>query len=208
MFTNSTRLVPLDQETRANLPTSEAAPHLNRSAQTLRMWACNKTGPIRPLSVNGRLAWPVSALRHLVGVVPRTSPIVPEQTEDRAALKQRRDSWRALPENAWRARVAAVLPAIDAFKQSLGVTGAFSGREHHNLELRRVRAAARAYFRDVDPAGERRVAAVASAWQDVYYRIQNGLRPGLSMMDAFEGDAPLMLRIARHHAAGAVGGVA
>jgi hypothetical protein len=61
--------VALERETRAALPTPEAAFHLNRAQQTLRLWAMRDgTGPIRPLRINGRLAWPVSELRRLLGV--------------------------------------------------------------------------------------------------------------------------------------------
>lgn len=59
----------LTQEKRAHLTTAEAAYHLNRSPQTLRLWACRDgTGPIRPVRVNGRLAWPVAELRRVLGV--------------------------------------------------------------------------------------------------------------------------------------------
>lgn len=61
-------LTPLAQETRTALPTSEAARHLNRAQQTLRIWACREDGPIRPFRVNGRLAWPVKELRRVLGV--------------------------------------------------------------------------------------------------------------------------------------------
>nr|WP_085942625.1 hypothetical protein [Acidovorax sp. NO-1] len=61
-------LTPLAQETRAALPTSEAAGHLSRAQQTLRIWACREDGPIRPIRINGRLAWPVSELRRVLGV--------------------------------------------------------------------------------------------------------------------------------------------
>lgn len=61
-------LVPLAQETRTALPTREAAAHLNRAQQTLRIWACREDGPIRPIRINGRLAWPVSELRRVLGV--------------------------------------------------------------------------------------------------------------------------------------------
>jgi hypothetical protein len=54
---------PLAQETRSALPTAEAAFHLNRAQQTLRVWACRENGPIRPVRINGRLAWPVASLR-------------------------------------------------------------------------------------------------------------------------------------------------
>jgi len=59
---------PLEGETRATLPTSEAARHLNRSQYTLRLWAAQKRGPILPIRINGRLAWPVADLRRLLGV--------------------------------------------------------------------------------------------------------------------------------------------
>lgn len=62
-------LVPLDQETRSTQPTNEAARHLNRSPQTLRLWACKQCGPIQPWRINSRLAWPVAIIRKLVGVV-------------------------------------------------------------------------------------------------------------------------------------------
>lgn len=60
------QLVPLPQETRATLTTAEAAAHLNRAPQTLRAWAMREDGPVRPLRINGRLAWPVAELRRLL----------------------------------------------------------------------------------------------------------------------------------------------
>jgi hypothetical protein len=60
-------VIPLEKEARATLTTGEAAAHLNRAAQTLRVWACLETGPLRPIRVNGRLAWRVSDLRRLLG---------------------------------------------------------------------------------------------------------------------------------------------
>ena len=62
------KLQPLETEARAALPTREAAAHLNRAQQTLRLWACREDGPIRPLRVQGRLAWPVSELRRVLGL--------------------------------------------------------------------------------------------------------------------------------------------
>ena len=61
-------IVPLAQEQRATLPTAEAARHLNRAPQTMRLWACREDGPIRPLRINGRLAWRVSDLKRVLGV--------------------------------------------------------------------------------------------------------------------------------------------
>jgi hypothetical protein len=66
--TKSPAFVPLDRETRATVETGAAAYHLNRQPQTLRAWACLENGPIRPLRINGRLAWPVADLRKLLGV--------------------------------------------------------------------------------------------------------------------------------------------
>lgn len=57
---------PLDQETRAVVPTACAAYHLGRQPQTLRSWACMENGPLRPVRLNGRLAWRVAELRQLV----------------------------------------------------------------------------------------------------------------------------------------------
>jgi hypothetical protein len=64
--------LPLDLDVRACLPTSEAAHHLNRSPQTLRLWACHDTGPIRPIRINGRLMWPVADIKRLLGIGDRT----------------------------------------------------------------------------------------------------------------------------------------
>lgn len=68
MATKANQPVPLEQETRAALPTSDTAYHLNRQPQTLRIWACRENGPIRPHRVNGRLAWPTAEIRRVLGV--------------------------------------------------------------------------------------------------------------------------------------------
>lgn len=68
MASSTLHTVSLERETRANLPTPEAAYHLNRAQQTLRLWAMRENGPIRPIRVNGRLAWPVSDLRRILNV--------------------------------------------------------------------------------------------------------------------------------------------
>ena len=68
MAAKTVQLTPLVQETRTALPTPEAAGHLNRAQQTLRIWACREDGPIRPIRINGRLAWPVAELRRVLGV--------------------------------------------------------------------------------------------------------------------------------------------
>nr|WP_290903339.1 DNA-binding protein [Aquabacterium sp.] len=68
MANTSIHPVPLDRETRSALPTPEAAFHLNRAQQTLRLWAMRENGPIRPIRIHGRLAWPVAELRRILQV--------------------------------------------------------------------------------------------------------------------------------------------
>lgn len=57
---------PLNSVTRPAVPTNAAAYYLNRKPQTLRAWACLENGPLRPVRINRRLAWPVSAIRALL----------------------------------------------------------------------------------------------------------------------------------------------
>ncbi|ARV17767.1 hypothetical protein AEP_00808 [Curvibacter sp. AEP1-3] len=68
MAANTFQPVALERETRAALPTREAAYHLNRAEQTMRLWACLENGPLRPIRINGRLAWKVADLRRVLGV--------------------------------------------------------------------------------------------------------------------------------------------
>jgi hypothetical protein len=68
MVINQAQCVPLERETRSNLSTPEAAYHLNRAQQTLRLWAMRENGPLRPIRVHGRLAWPVADLRRILQV--------------------------------------------------------------------------------------------------------------------------------------------
>lgn len=59
---------PLEQVTRPAVDTAAAAYYLTRQPQTLRGWACLENGPIRPIRINGRLAWKVEDLRRVLGV--------------------------------------------------------------------------------------------------------------------------------------------
>ena len=59
---------PLESVTRPNVDTAAAAYYLNRKPQTLRMWACDQDGPLQPLRINGRLAWPVADLKRVLGM--------------------------------------------------------------------------------------------------------------------------------------------
>lgn len=70
MQTNNQTAIPAGLAAIANgrdtLPTGEAGPSINRAPQTLRKWACLENGPIRPLRINGRLAWRVADLARLL----------------------------------------------------------------------------------------------------------------------------------------------
>lgn len=59
---------PLEQVTTPNVDTPQAAFYLNRRAKTLNKWAfqTNRDVPIRPIKINGRLAWNVEKIRGLV----------------------------------------------------------------------------------------------------------------------------------------------
>ena len=58
----------LELVNRPAVDTAAAAHYLNRNPQTLRAWACLENGPLRPIRISGRLAWPVSELRRVLGV--------------------------------------------------------------------------------------------------------------------------------------------
>jgi hypothetical protein len=61
------KFAPLDSVTRSTVTTEEAAFHLNRKPQTLRVWALAKTdAPLKPIHVGNRLAWKVSEIRELL----------------------------------------------------------------------------------------------------------------------------------------------
>ncbi len=52
-----------------HVDTEQAAHYLLRRPQTLRAWACSADkGPLRAVRINGRLGWPVSELKRLLGV--------------------------------------------------------------------------------------------------------------------------------------------
>ena len=55
---------PLESVTSPAVDTAAAAHYLNRRPQTLRGWASAETFPdgLRPVRINGRLAWPVAEL--------------------------------------------------------------------------------------------------------------------------------------------------
>lgn len=68
MQTESNQYPPIEQITRSAITTEEAAYYLNRKPQTLRVWAMREDGLIRPIRINGRLAWPVKEIKKVLGV--------------------------------------------------------------------------------------------------------------------------------------------
>lgn len=64
-----TQYPPIEAVNRPTVETGAAAYYLNRRPQTLRDWACHDSGPVRPIRINGRLAWPVAAIKEILGVV-------------------------------------------------------------------------------------------------------------------------------------------
>lgn len=63
---NLQAFTPLEQLTRPTVPTNAAAYYLNRQPQTLRAWACLENGALRPIRINGRLAWSVAEIKSLL----------------------------------------------------------------------------------------------------------------------------------------------
>lgn len=55
-----------EAEKRSHVGTALAAYWLGRQNQTLRKWACLDNGPVRPVRINGRLAWPVADIKRLL----------------------------------------------------------------------------------------------------------------------------------------------
>lgn len=68
-LTTREKFPPLESVTRPTVDTASAAHYLNRRPQTMRQWAMRDgSGPVRPIRINGRLAWPVAELRRVLGV--------------------------------------------------------------------------------------------------------------------------------------------
>jgi hypothetical protein len=67
MNSSQLQIQNLESVTTPTVTTAAAAHYLNRRPQTLRIWAMRQH-PIRPINVNGRLAWPVAEIRRILGV--------------------------------------------------------------------------------------------------------------------------------------------
>ena len=63
--------IPLHLENRTHVSTAVMCRHIGRKEHTARGWASAETFPdgLRPLRVNGRLAWPVAGIRRVLGVL-------------------------------------------------------------------------------------------------------------------------------------------
>ena len=60
---------PLEQVTKPNLTTAEAAFYLNRAPQTLRVWSMRDgIEGLRPRRIHGLLAWSTAEVKALAGV--------------------------------------------------------------------------------------------------------------------------------------------
>ena len=61
---------PLELITKPGLTTREMAYYTNQAEQTWRAHACHETFPqgLRPIRVGGRLNWPTSGVKKLLGV--------------------------------------------------------------------------------------------------------------------------------------------
>lgn len=62
------QFTPLELETRPTVDTAAAAFYLHLAQQTLRIYACKESGPLRPRRINGRLHWVTADIRRLLGV--------------------------------------------------------------------------------------------------------------------------------------------
>lgn len=60
------QFIPIEQVNRSAITTQEAAFYLSRQPQTLRCWAMRENGPIRPIRISGRLAWPVKDIKKVL----------------------------------------------------------------------------------------------------------------------------------------------
>jgi hypothetical protein len=62
------QFTPLELENRPTVGTAAAAHYLHLAPQTMRIYACRETGPLRPRRINGRLHWVTADIRRILGV--------------------------------------------------------------------------------------------------------------------------------------------
>jgi hypothetical protein len=68
MKNNITVFITIEKEIRTHVETAVAAYYLNRRPQTLRSWASSEKGPIRPIRINGRLAWSIAEIKSILKI--------------------------------------------------------------------------------------------------------------------------------------------
>lgn len=77
-----------------SLDTASAAAYLNRRPQTLRIWACYENGPIRPIRINGRLAWRTDDVRRLLQLATTESlPNGADVFDTHARRERKKENW-------------------------------------------------------------------------------------------------------------------
>ena len=76
-FQHNERPMYMSPTLRKTLTTAQAAKALNRAPQTLRNWASLENGPIRPIRIHGRLAWPLDAIDTLLAATAAPSAACP-----------------------------------------------------------------------------------------------------------------------------------
>lgn len=59
---------PLELENRPTVGTAAAAFYLRKAQQTLRIYACKDSGPLRPIRIGAHLHWRTADIRKLLGV--------------------------------------------------------------------------------------------------------------------------------------------
>jgi len=62
------RFTPLEDETRPTVDTAAAAHYLHLAPQTMRIYACRESGPLRPRRLPGssKLHWATADIRRLL----------------------------------------------------------------------------------------------------------------------------------------------
>lgn len=57
---------PLELETRPTVNTAAAAYYLHYAQQSMRIFACKNSGPLRPVRIGNRLHWKTDDIRRLL----------------------------------------------------------------------------------------------------------------------------------------------
>ena len=60
------QFTPLELETRPTVNTAAAAYYLHYAQQSMRIFACKESGPLRPIRIGNRLHWKTEDIRRLL----------------------------------------------------------------------------------------------------------------------------------------------